>query len=271
MSTQRRKSRMAPMVTIGVLLALLPLAGCNLLDDEQQAVVEVDTTPPAAPSGVISTTGDHQVRLMWNPNTEPDLAGYRIYWSAAADGPYELMASTRVNRFVDQDVDNGVTYFYAVTAVDEADNESELSRDLVRDTPRPEGFNLVLWNYEGSSWELSGYDFSGFVRRPFDSVEADVYFGNDEGRLVMIAADAATDLQDGGFAELDALDWAPPEGWTHEDRVTLIEGHSYYVWTRDDHFAKFRVTALNEERVTLDWAYQISRGNPELLLPEGGE
>jgi hypothetical protein len=273
MNATENRHRRTPvgLATLIVLVGLTPLAGCIDQDDDETIFVEVDTVPPAAPTGVVSTTGDREVRLRWNVNTEPDLDGYRIYWSADAEGPYELMASTRVNRFVDHDVDNGVTYFYAVTAVDFDGNESELSYDLVHDTPRPEGFNLVLWDSMGPNWDLSGYDFSAFVRRPFDATGTDVYFGRTGGRPVMIAADDLTDLQDAGFVELDALDWAPPAGWTTEDRVTLIEGHSYYVWTRNDHFAKFRVIGLDPGRVTIDWAYQIDKANPELLPPRGGK
>jgi hypothetical protein len=36
------------------------------------------------------------------------------------------------------------------------------------------------------------------------------------------------------------------------------------VWTRDDHYAKFRVTGLSGSLVTFDWAYQTASGNPEL-------
>ena len=271
MRTQRQRRRISYVIT-ALLLGLLPAAGCVDLDDDDDHVViaSIDDEAPAAPSGVVSTTGDHEVRLVWNANTEPDLYGYRVYWSPTAEGPYEMIATTTVNRFLDLDVDNGVTYFYAVTAVDEVGNESDLSREIVHDTPRPEGFNLVLWDYNGPNWELSGYDFSAFVRRPFDVVETDIFFGVEDGRLVMIGADELTDLQDAGFSELVDLDWAPPAGWIPEDRVTLIEGHSYYVWTRNDHFAKFRVVALRPDRVTIDWAYQVNKGNPE-LMPKGGE
>ncbi len=262
--TARGRARLvlaAPLVAVLLLLS----SGCGLDLDDDPVVGPRDVTPPAIPTGVRSVTGDSQVQLVWNPNVEEDLACYRIYWSPAPAGPYEFMAETDIPRFVDRDVDNGVTYFYAVTAVDVAGNESELSLELIHDTPRPAGTDLVLWRASGPSWELSGYDFSSYVRRPWSSVDADMYFNLESGRPAMVASDPATDLQDAGYAQLDDLDWAPPAGWTGEDRVTLIEGHCYYVWTRDDHYAKFRVTDLNLERVVIDWAYQIDKSNPELV------
>jgi hypothetical protein len=262
------RNRRAPRSARGLALALFLLAagagvpGCFDLDDDDDILVVEDDVPPAIPAGVRSITGDGEVELVWVENTEEDLAGYKVYWSPTPSGPYQEMATTAAPHYRDRDVDNGRTYYYAVTAYDLAGNESELSLELVHDTPRPAGRNLVLYRAEGSSWELSGYDFDDFVRRPWSTVDTDLYYSSAGGRRTMVARDAATDLQDAGYAELDDLDWAPPAGWTTEDRVTLIEGHAYYVWTRDDHYAKFRVTALDGERVVIDWAYQIDKTNP---------
>ncbi len=246
-------------------------AGCTIIDDsnDHHSFQPGDTIVPAPPQGLVSITGDEQIWLEWLPNTEPDLLEYRVYWSPQADGVYELVGSTRTPSYVDRDVDNGETYYYAVTAVDDYENESELSREVVHDTPRPAGSNLVLWNAVGTEWQLSGFDFSDQMRRPFDSIATDVYFEFDGVRFAAVVADSDTDLQDAGYTELDALDWAPPEGWTVEDRVTLIEGHSYYVWTRDDHFAKFQVLSVSPDRVVLDWAYQLDKANPELIARGG--
>jgi hypothetical protein len=248
----------AGMARIALLGAVaIALSGClDLDDDPEHVLVVVDEVPPAIPSGLVSVTGDGQVDLVWNPCLEPDFAEYRVYWSSTATGPYEPMASTRAPRYTDYDVDNGVTYFYAVTAVDHTGNESDLSPEMVHDTPRPEGVDLVLYDAAGPSWELSGYEFDRYLRRPFSAPDTDIYFTLIGGRPAMVAGDHA----------LDDLDWAPPAGWTGEDRVTLILGHSYYVWTRDDHYAKFRVTAIDHAlgRVIVDWAYQIDGSNPEL-------
>ena len=41
-------------------------------------------------------------------------------------------------------------------------------------------------------------------------------------------------------------------------------GHCYVVWTRDDHYAKFRVSGLSSSQAIFEWAYQTDTGNPEL-------
>jgi hypothetical protein len=39
----------------------------------------VDTSPPAAPTGLVAAAGEGSVSLDWTDNSEPDLAGYRVY------------------------------------------------------------------------------------------------------------------------------------------------------------------------------------------------
>lgn len=247
-------------------LAAALLAGC---DDDTHS--PRDLTPPAAPRGLVSVTGDHTAYLSWLENTESDVAGYRVYMSDCARGPgcdYLRIGTTGDIAFTVSGLTNGVTRYFAVTAVDYAGNESELSGDVppedVFDTPRPEGFGAGLNNYLDTDLG-SGWDFSVYSPRDWDHPETDMFFGELNGEFKMFVPDFQTDIQDAGYAStLDAVDWAPSSGWSPSGSVELIPGHCYVVWTRDNHFAKFRVTSLTASRVTFDWAYQIDPGNPEL-------
>ena len=129
-------------VFVAVAALTMPLvAGCG--DDP---VVAADN-PPFPPDGVFSVTGDHLVTIYWNANEESDLAGYRVYrGNVDLSGPYYPLAdvSKGTTSYDDSDVNNGETWFYAVTAFDKNGHESDLSREDVFDTPRPEGFGLVL-------------------------------------------------------------------------------------------------------------------------------
>lgn len=251
--------------TIAVLAAGLLLAGC--VDDNPTA--PRDRTPPAAPRGVFSVTGDGVVTVHWLANTEGDVAGYRVYSSPCGNEPgcpYDPVGATDQTSFVVTGLANGVTRHYAVLAVDRAGNESALSYEDVFDTPRPAGFGRTLGDYVDEP-AISGWDFSAALRRPFDDAQTDVYFGYSGGTYRMFAAFVDTDIQDAGFgASLDEVDWAPAGGWSPTGMVELIPEHNYVVWTFDNHYAKFRVVSLasGPSRVVFDWAYQTDPGNQEL-------
>jgi hypothetical protein len=246
-------------------LAVL-LAGC---DDNTTSVRDV--TPPAAPRGVRTITGDQEVFIDWLANTEPDVAGYFVYAGSCASGSCaQRVGATTGTSLVVTGLANGVTRYFSVTAYDRAGHESDLSYEIVYDTPRPEGFGRVLSNYLDTS-AGTGYDFSQYTTRAWDDTLTDMYFGYNGTFYQMFVPDFQTDIQDAGYATtLDAVDWAPASGWSPTGTVELIVGHCYVVWTRDDHFAKFRVTDLrpgasgSPARVTFDWAYQVAQGNPEL-------
>ena len=256
--------RLATLLT--VVLFALPLAGCT----DNNVTSPRDVTPPAAPRGLYSTTGNSAVTLRWLANTEGDVAGYRIYMSACESGgscPYDRQGSTTGTSFVLGGLANGVTRYFAIAAVDAAGNESALTYETIFDTPRPAGVDAAIGNFVNSA-AGAGWDFSAATARSSNDTLTDVYFGYNGGVYQMFAKDVGgtfTDLQDAGYAtSLDAVDWAPNTGWSPSGTVELIIGHCYIVWTRDDHYAKFRVTSLSTAQVTFDWAYQSDPGNPEL-------
>src|SRR5690554_1545315 len=110
-------------LAIAVLVGLA-LTGCE--DD----VVYVEDGPPAVPTGVTTVTGDGWVEILWNPVREDDVAGYGVYRSRTLTGAYDRIATVQGmenTSYVDNDVTNGTTYFYAVDAFDRRGHESELS------------------------------------------------------------------------------------------------------------------------------------------------
>ncbi|MCH8838914.1 MAG: phosphoribosylaminoimidazolesuccinocarboxamide synthase, partial [Candidatus Marinimicrobia bacterium] len=91
-------------------------------------------TPPAAPTNLTARIriGDEQVTLTWSPNSEADFLRYRIY-SGTSTGPTTKVDSTTggINDTTKAiaGLRNGITYYYRITAVDSAGNESEFSAE----------------------------------------------------------------------------------------------------------------------------------------------
>ena len=254
-------------IGILVLVAGTVLTGCN-----DGPTGPRDYSRPAAPRGFYSVTGDHTVNLYWYANTEPDVAGYRIYEGPCEAGPscpYDRIGSTTGTGFTVTGLTNGVTRYYAVAAYDFAGNESDLSYETVFDTPRPAGSGAVLAS-AGTSPALAGWDFSAARVRAWDDPATDMFYDTNGSSLQMFVPDFQTDIQDAGYATtLDAVDYAPNGGWSPTGTVELIKGHCYVVWTRDNNYAKFRVTDIVAQTsgppvIQFDWAYQVATGNPEL-------
>ncbi len=247
------------------LVVLVMMVGCVFYEEKE----ECDLYPPSPPRGVYSITGDEAVYLYWIPNPEADIAGYRIWRSYYPEGPYYAIGETASEDFVDFDVFNGITYYYAVTAYDIEGNESDLSYEIVFDTPRPEGFDY-LESYTVNPY-YAGYDFSEYEVTYYMDPECDFFYEYDDtlGTGFIYARDEETWIQDMGYTEdFDEIGYAPVEGWSNIGVLEAIEGHTYIFWTRDNHFAKIRVESIYfDGSIKFRWAYQIDNGNRELKIP----
>ncbi|MEP7028809.1 MAG: fibronectin type III domain-containing protein [Candidatus Eisenbacteria bacterium] len=245
---------------IAAVAAVFALAGCSV----DEPVVLRDTVAPAAPRALYSVTGDGSVALHWVRNSESDLVGYRVYIAPAFAGPYTSLGTAATPNYIVGGLANGATWYFAVSAYDVAGNESDLSTENVYDTPRPAGTNVSLNPSSTEPGGIAGYDFSSGVLRLSGDPSTDMFFQVSSSTRLMVARDLNTDIQDAGYHPLDDLDWAPDAGWSPTGTVELAVGHAYYLWTRDNHYAKFRVVALSDTQVKFDWAYQVDAGNPQL-------
>jgi parallel beta-helix repeat protein len=83
---------------------------------------EGDITRPAAPTGVTVVTGSQAGSLVitWNANTEANLAGYNIYRSNSASGPFIKLNSVLITdtTYINSGLGDATTYYYRITAQD---------------------------------------------------------------------------------------------------------------------------------------------------------
>lgn len=98
-----------------------------------------DITPPAPPQNLQAAATRAEVSLIWDANTEPDLAGYLVYRSEVPHTAYQRLTPQpiRGTTYADRTVARGTTYYYVITAVDTAatPNESLFSDELVVRVP----------------------------------------------------------------------------------------------------------------------------------------
>lgn len=79
----------------------------------------------------------HAVQLSWAASPSPSTTGYNVYRTYASRVGYVRLNSSPVKErsYVDSTISQGRTYFYSVTTVDSADNESDYSKEIRMDVP----------------------------------------------------------------------------------------------------------------------------------------
>jgi predicted small lipoprotein YifL len=109
-------------------------------DSEAVEILPKDTFPPAPPAGLTVISGTGFIALSWEANKESDLAGYKVWRSAAGQADFALLKSLPATEttYSDSLVEKNKRYDYAITALDNAGNESrrsETASGLIRDHP----------------------------------------------------------------------------------------------------------------------------------------
>jgi hypothetical protein len=109
-------------------------------DTPSVRIVAHDIFAPAMPTGlqaVFSGPGQKPfIDLIWNANSEPDLAGYNVYRHEPNGELIKINTElVKVPAFRDPNVLAGHEYFYSVTSVDTRGNESEKSEKAYETVP----------------------------------------------------------------------------------------------------------------------------------------
>ena len=119
--------------------------------------------PPSKPRDIKAEAWADSVQIEWAANTELDLVGYSIFRGLSADSLI-LLEDVGLNTFyVDTNVVNDITYFYAVAAYDQDGNSSVYS-EIVEATPtiRPSTPSGVDYRYDSNSilliWASQDFD-----------------------------------------------------------------------------------------------------------------
>jgi hypothetical protein len=125
-------------------VATLELSGKSVeIESTPSEAIEVstkDSFAPAVPQGLVAVadTAAGAIDLSWSPDTEADLASYRVYRRDLQGGSAaQLIASVSVETsFRDAEVKPEHTYAYSVSAIDQSGNESKPSPEVEETLPR---------------------------------------------------------------------------------------------------------------------------------------
>ena len=149
-----------------------------------------------------------QVTLAWDLNTEPDLAGYLVYYGTSS-GIYT--DSIDVNNSLTctiSDLEEGQTYYFAVTAYNYSGHESGFSNEVYQimsgDELAVDFGGAGLYLYDGGSWTgIAGWN-----------PEAD-------GGMVEWANGMAVDFGAEGLWSYDGVGWSIISIWDPEGVIDV--------------------------------------------------
>ena len=102
-------------------------------DIEASPVMEytIDSSAPAAPSGVVINLYNSQIEVRWDLPEDEDTAYYRIYRKTDSDSEFTLIKDNyKYRNYFDTNIELDVNYTYCVSAVDSMENESAMSSEV---------------------------------------------------------------------------------------------------------------------------------------------
>jgi hypothetical protein len=104
-------------------------------------VQTLDLTFPLPPFNLAGLGEADAVKLTWDPNSDADLAGYNIYRSTSAGGPFarsNTVPTDRISYYHDENLPALTRFYYRVTAVDSSGNESQFLSAISISTNPPQ-------------------------------------------------------------------------------------------------------------------------------------
>ena len=242
-------------------------------------------TPPAVPTQiqVIALDAANYVRWGDNARTATDFSHYRVW--LVSQGTSFLLGETDSEGFLDLRAQNGLTYTYFVTSMDDQGHESAGSSSA-EGTPRPDFHSEWVYDYfevpassgfrfqqtEASNPILSGTSASRHFRLEVDEDGWWLVPGPNTSVYPTGFLTTALKCGVGADAECVALDRAPASGYVTDD-IGLDAQTTYVLRVRGDdgqmRYGVIRVQLLgydgsNRAIMIFDWAYQLQVGNANL-------
>jgi len=133
-----------------------------------------DNIPPSPPQNIkYSGSGFGSIRISWDPNTDSDLAGYKVYYGKSS-GNYENSIDVgNVTAYNLSGLIPGITYYITVTSYDTSGNESA---SLMEISGAPKQ-GLLYDDFSGEKIDLNKWRYGEFVReiREFNGGDYKLY------------------------------------------------------------------------------------------------
>ncbi|MBF0357337.1 MAG: right-handed parallel beta-helix repeat-containing protein [Magnetococcales bacterium] len=99
--------------------------------------VFIDNTPPNPIKALQIESRDQKINLSWQSPGDRDVEGFEVMSASTAQGPFETLLTTRDNHYEQSGLENFVSVYYKIFAVDKAGNRSQPVLGEGRPLPDP--------------------------------------------------------------------------------------------------------------------------------------
>jgi hypothetical protein len=216
------------------------------------AVTTVDRTAPAVPTGLSTSAYEAEgLRVGWTKVA--DAVSYRVYRATSADGTYAKVAATSQVSHLDTSAAEGGTYYYRVTSLDAAGNESARSAAVSGTRPDLTAPSAV----------------TGLVATPTDygfELKWDPNPTPDLARYVVYGGQVIRDGED-TVCYASPREWLSP-GTTSYTYTTVPDGEERCFWIdAEDAAGNSHYEQTREPDIVFATELDLTPGEP---TPEGG-
>ena len=223
----------------------------------------LESTAPAAPTGLNVCQQGASVRLSWNANAETDVAGYEVLRGLASEDPASVQWDV-VGRMIDSTVfvDNGLrdlnaSYYYKVKAIDKSRNRSEASEPVSVDVRQ--GRNLVAcYSFDKTTQDAT--------ENLFDAAAADLSYSAVAVLKKEGSHSAVLDGKDDYLllpASLGSLKQLTLTAWVNQSNLTTAWARLFDFGNDEDHYFFVTLNSGSDARLVL------KNGGSEQILSVG--
>ena len=148
----------------------------------------LDTIPPATPANVVGSGYEKHVDIDWYNNSEPDLAGYKVYRKVGNQFVFYTTVPEEKSYLSLNIGTIGITNTFKVSAYDDLGNESPLSDSVVtttHDMTDEEFLDMVQRATFRYFWDYA-HPISGLIRERFGSGETVTIGGSGFGVMALL-------------------------------------------------------------------------------------
>jgi beta-lactamase superfamily II metal-dependent hydrolase len=176
-----------------------------------------DTEPPTAPGALVaSAASSSEIDLSWSASTDNvRVTGYNVYRSTNGTS-FSLAGTSSTTGFADLGLSSSTTYWYEVTAVDGAGNESSASNTASATTSAPPSLTLTAPN-GGESWSGGSSRAITWTSSNVSNVKLE-YSTNNGTSWTVIASSVA--------ASTGSYTWTVPNVATTQARVRVSDAQN---------------------------------------------